>query len=198
MMQVQIPKGIFQKKIFSNTLLILVFILMAMPFVTTFNNVLTHLVMELDFYKVIENVVVPWEVRMVGVILWPFGFRPSVVGEYLAIGINSPLLIEIAWNCIGWQSFVIFIITTAVGLQGDYYSNMSKLKALIIGLLGTFLVNLVRIAMVAVVAWYFGQNVTIIIHDYGSTIINIVWLLFYWWFSYRFVLEEKIWISNQS
>lgn len=180
-----------QKQTFVNIFLILVLVLLAMPFMTTFNDVLTRIVMRLDVYKVIQDYVVPWEVRMVGVILWPFGFQPSVVGEYLAIGKSEPFLIEIAWNCIGWQSLLFFIITTFVGLQGDRYTNFSKGKALVIGLLGTFLVNLGRIAVVAVVAYYFGQNIAIIFHDYGSTLVVIVWLFAFWYFSYSFVLESK-------
>lgn len=182
---------IFQKKTFTYIFLILVFVLMFMPFVTTFNDLLTRAVMSLDAYKIIQNYVVPWEVRMVGVILYPFGFQPSVVGEYLAIGRTQPFLIEIAWNCIGWQSLLFFLLTSWIGLQGDRYTNFSKVKAWTIGFLGTFLVNLGRIAFVAVIAFYFGQNVAIIFHDYGSTLAVLGWLFFFWWFSYSFVLETK-------
>ena len=59
---------------------------MAMPFITTFNDILTRIVISLDTYRIIQDYVVPWEIRMVGVILYPFGFRPSIVGEYLSIG----------------------------------------------------------------------------------------------------------------
>ena len=180
-----------QKQTFIYIFLILVFVLMAMPFITTFNDVLTRLVMRLDAYRIIQDYIVPWEVRMVGVILYPFGFRPAIVGEYLAIGRAEPFLIEIAWNCIGWQSLLFFVITAFVGLQGDKYTNWSKGKALIIGLLGTFLVNLFRIALVVVIAYYFGQNIAIIFHDYGSTLAVIAWLFFFWWFTYSFVLEER-------
>ena len=180
-----------QKNIFIYIILFLVFTLMFMPFITTFNDILTRVVMRLDIYRLIQDYIVPWEVRMVGVILWPFGFRPSIIGEYLAIGGNDPFLVEIAWNCVGWQSLLFFIITTFVGLQGDRYKNLSKLKALIIGFLGTFLVNLFRIAAVALMAYYFGQNIAMIVHDYGSTLVIIGWLIFFWWFSYSFVLEAK-------
>lgn len=181
-----------QKQIFSRIFLILALVLMAMPFLTTFNDVLTRLVMSLDGYRVIQNYIVPWEIRMVGVLLYPFGFKPAVMGEYLAITSGkTPFLIEIIWNCVGWQSLLFFIITAFVGLQGDKYTNFSKIKALIIGFLGTFLVNLLRIAVVAVSAYFFGQNVAIIFHDYGSTLIVIGWLFVFWWFSYSFVLEAK-------
>ena len=44
-------------------------VLMVMPLVASFNDVLTRIVIGLDYYKVIQNVIVPWEVRMVGVLL---------------------------------------------------------------------------------------------------------------------------------
>lgn len=185
-----------EKQTFLYIFLILVLVLMFMPFITTFNDVLTRIVMLSDSYKIIQNFVVPWEVRMVGVILYPFGFQPAVAGEYLAINSGSggtgPFLIEIAWNCIGWQSLLFFMITTFVGLQGDKYTNLSKFKVLVIGFLGTFLVNLARITAVTLVAFYFGQNIAFIFHDYGSTLVVIAWLFFFWWFAYGFVLEERI------
>jgi exosortase/archaeosortase family protein len=190
----------FEKETFIYIFLILILVLMFMPFMTTFNDLLIRVVMRLDFYRVIQNVVVPWEVRMVGVLLLPFGFKPAVVGDYLLIGGpstlfsrsgQSQLLVEIVWNCIGWQSLLFFLITAFVGLQGDKYTNLSKFKALIIGLLGTFLVNLLRIAIVALVAYWFGQSVAIIFHDYGSTLAVLTWLFFFWWFAYSFVLETK-------
>lgn len=181
-----------QKQTFLYIFFILVLVFMFMPFITTFNDLLTRLVMRLDFYRFIQNVIVPWEIRMVGVLLYPFGFKPAIIGEYLAITRGgNPFLIEIVWNCIGWQSLLFFLMTTFVGLQGDKYTNLSKFKALIIGLLGTFLVNLFRIAVVALVAYWFGQNVAIIFHDYGSTLAVIAWLFGFWWFSYSFVLEER-------
>lgn len=181
-----------QKHTFTNIFLILVLVLVFMPFVTTFNDLLTRAVMALDGYRFIQNVIVPWEARMVGVILWPFGLRPAIMGEYLALTAGpQPFLIEIIWNCIGWQSLLFFIITAFVGLQGDRYTNYSKAKALVIGFLGTFLVNLFRIAGVAIAAYFLGQTTATIIHDYASTLIVIAWLFFFWWFSYSFVLEER-------
>lgn len=182
-----------QKQTFLYIFLILVFVLMFMPFMSTFNDILTRVVMRFGFYRVIADVIVPWEIRMVGVMLYPFGFQPAVMGEYLTIQEGrTPLLIEIAWNCIGWQSLLFFILTGWVGFQGDQYTFGSKLKAWIIGLLGTFLVNLVRIFLVVLIAYYFGQGVAIIFHDYGSTIVVIVWLFLFWWFSYAYVLRETI------
>jgi exosortase/archaeosortase family protein len=82
-------------------------------------------------------------------------------------------------------------------LQGDRYSNFSKAKTWLLGFLGTFLVNLFRIAIVALISFYFGQNVAIIFHDYGSTIVVLAWLFIFWRFSYSYILEEKLVIQNK-
>ncbi len=180
-----------QKRTFLYIFLILVMALTVMPFIATFNDLLTRIVMSIDAYKIIQNYVVPWEVRMVGVILLPFGLKPAIAGEYLEIGQGNPMIIEIAWNCIGWQSLLFFIMTAWVGLQGDRYTNISKIKAFVIGLLGTFLVNIFRIVIVVLIAYYAGQTVASFVHDIGSLAMSIGWLFFFWWFSYAYVLEER-------
>lgn len=187
----QIGKITPKKDTFLFIFLILVVMLSFLPVFSTFNDLLTRFVMSLDAYQVIQKYVVPWLVRMVGVLLWPFGFAPRIMGEYLAIGGEKPFLIEIAWNCIGWQSLLFFILTAWIGFQGEKYTLLSKIKAWIIGFLGTFLVNLVRIAIVALLAYYFSQNVALVFHDYGSTLAVIGWLFLFWWLAYNFVLEEK-------
>jgi len=50
--------------------------------------------------------------------------------------------IRITWNCLGWQSFLLFFVSLLVGLKGPY-TKISKLEAVIVGLLGTFLMNIV-------------------------------------------------------
>ena len=179
------------KDTFVTLFLILVLVLMFMPFLATFNDILTRVVINLRGYSFIREFIVPFEVRMVAVVLTVLGFDVSVTKEYVVLGQTQPFLAEIVWNCIGWQSLLFFVITTFVGLQGDKYTNLSKLKAAIIGLLGTFLVNILRIVAVVLVAYFFGQFPAIIVHDYGSLLAVIGWLFLFWWFSYSFVLEER-------
>jgi len=180
------------KQTFTTLFLILVILLIFLPFFLTFSDILTRIVIALDYFHIIRDVIVPWEIRMVSVLLIPFGLKPSIAGEYLAISKSTgPFLIEIAWNCVGWQSILFFIITGWVGFQGDKYTNNSKYKAWLIGFLGTTIMNLFRIAIIVVFAYYLNQQVAMIVHDYGSMFFTMGWLFFYWWFSYSYVLEEK-------
>lgn len=180
------------KDTFLTLFLILTLVLVFMPFLATFNDLLTRAVINLRGYSFIRDYIVPAEVRMVAVVLAGLGFDVAVTSEYVVLGQTQeqPFIAEIVWNCIGWQSLLFFIITAFVGLQGDKYTNLSKAKAAIIGVLGTFLVNIFRIVFVVLVAFYFGQYPAIIIHDYGSILAVIFWLFFFWWFAYSFVLEE--------
>lgn len=176
---------------FITLFLILVLMLMFFPLMSTFNDILTRIVINFKGYWFIREVIVPFEVRVVAVVLAGLGFDVAVTREYVVLGKSAPFIAEIVWNCIGWQSILFFGITAYIGLQGDRYTNLSKLKALLIGALGTFWVNIIRIVVVVLVARFFGQTSALIVHDYGALLAVIAWLFFFWWFTYSFVLEER-------
>lgn len=180
-----------EKRTFATLFLVLAVALMILPFITTFNDILTRLVMKLEFYRVIQDSIVPFLVRIVSVLTSLFGLHSGLFGNYLALEKGGEtFLVEIAWNCVGWQSFIILIFSLFTGLFGDY-TFWSKAQVVIAGVCGTFLMNILRIVIVALFAYYFGQFPAIIFHDYGSIIITILWLIFFWWFSFAFILEKK-------
>ena len=163
-------------------------IFLVLPFVTTFNEFLTSLVMRLGLDSILQWVV-PLETRMVAVLLRPLGIQvgASDTSVYLATSGRSTI-IYIAWNCVGWQSFILFALTLITGISGSY-TLRSKIETVTLGFLGTFLVNLFRIASVCVIALYFGQFPAIILHDYGGTIIILLWLLGFWYITCNYVLD---------
>jgi len=164
-------------------------LVMILPFVTTFNEFLTRVVETTGLDRYLTDWVVPMEARMLAVILKLVGI-PSMVSTtsvYLDKG-GFYLPIYINWNCVGWQSFILYAITLITGIQGPF-TRGSKVEAMVVGFLGTFLVNLLRIASVAVVAYWWGQLPAVIYHDYGGTLIILVWLFIYWWFSHGWLLE---------
>lgn len=185
-----LKKPSLEKRTFSAIFIILALSLPLLPFLASFNNLLTNFVLKFGAYKVLEDFIVPVEIQLIGVLLTPFGLKPSLVDGYLALSGSRSFFLEIVWNCVGWQSLLFFIITALVGFSGNY-TKISKSKTLVIGLLGTFWINLIRITTVVLFAYYFGQFPAIIFHDYGSTLIVVAWLFFFWWFSYGFVLEPR-------
>ena len=109
----------------------------------------------------------------------------STFNEFL-----TSLFLELQWNCLGWQSAVLLLASFLTGFQGKF-SKISRLEVLIIGVLGTYLINFLRIFIVGFFAVFFGSLPARIFHDWFSLMFVLIWFFVYWWFSYSFVLETK-------
>jgi hypothetical protein len=64
-------------------------------------------------------------------------------------------------------------------------------EASAIGILGTFWVNILRMLVTVLLAVYFPPVFRIVFHTYLAAGVSIAWLVFFWWFSYKYVLTEK-------
>src|SRR4030042_5935645 len=177
-----------QKRVFQILLAALAIMLSILPFVVSINDILTRTVEKLGWYLWIQQKVVPWEVRLVGVMVQPLGIKFTAYPEgFTANGIYAKL----SWNCMGWQSLFLFLISLPFGFKGGNYTFLSKTEAFSIGILGTFLINLVRIAFTVVLLVVSRPLFAMVFHDYLAAIVTVVWLILFWWFSYSYVLEEK-------
>jgi len=178
-----------RRPVFRLLLLMGAILLVILPFVTTFNEFLTRIVETIGLDRILAEWIVPFEARMIAVLLELVGIPTQVSPTTIYLDKGGFFLpVYISWNCVGWQSFILYAVTLVTGLQGAY-TRTSKIEAGMLGLLGTFLMNLLRIASVAVVAYHFGHVPAVIYHDYGGTIIILLWLFGFWWFCHRWLLE---------
>lgn len=180
------------KSTFSMLFMILAVMLLVLPAIITFNEVLTSLVMNFGVYKWLQLGVVPYEAKVIVVILRLFGISayPTSIGINLGNGHTLGANVYLSWNCLGWQSFFLFLITLVTGLQGSY-TLYSRIQTILIGFLGTFLMNILRISLVVVIAQFIGSQAAVIFHDYFSVLVTIAWLFVFWWFSFKYVLEKQ-------
>lgn len=176
-----------QKRTFTTIFALLAVFLAVLPFLVTFNEVLTHLVEKFRLYMWVQEQIVPLEVRMVGVLVSPLGI--NFLAHQNGMTVNG-IYAGMTWNCIGWQSLLLLIITLVVGLRGNY-TLVSKMETVLIGLLGTFLVNMARLVFIVILLAYSRPLFAVVYHDYLAAIVTIIWLFGFWWFSYSYVLEEK-------
>jgi len=181
-----------EKSTFKILFLIISISLLVLPLVTTFNEFLTRVIMKIELYRLIQNLIVPLEAKMVTVILRFFGISAFPTPTSINIGKPTTLgnSVIISWNCIGWQSFILLVITFLTGLQGSYYL-LGKIQTIVIGILGTFLLNILRVSLVVLIAYRLSPLAATIFHDYFSTLFLVLWLFFFWWFSYKFVLIKN-------
>ena len=167
-------------------------LLMLLPLVTTFDELLTTWAMSLGAGNPLQAIV-PAESRMVVSMLAVLGVHAAASGSHLVVWDTGGSMhtLFISWNCIGWQSLVLFAVSLVTGLRGGR-SMESRLQVVCIGLLATVLLNLVRVALVACIAATVGVNPAILFHDYGGTLMFVGFLFAFWWFAQRWILPAPV------
>jgi len=166
-------------------------ILLALPFVTTYNDFLTEGAIRLGVAGPLQAVG-PVEARMVVTLLRLIGVHAGASGSDLVVWdfTGRPTNLFISWNCIGWQSLILFGVSLISGLRGGHTLE-SRAQVLCIGLAGTMLLNLLRVAAVAVIAATVGVGPAILFHDYGGTILFVGFLFAFWTFAQRWILPSQ-------
>lgn len=177
-----------QKNVFKITLAVFAILMVFLPFVISFNSLTTKIVEKNRLYILIQERVVPSEIKMVGLLVRPLGI--DFVGTPQGAFINGKYA-KFTWNCVGWQSLLLFLISLVFGLKSGNYTLGSKIEAVIIGVLGIFLVNLFRITFTVILLAFSKPIFKLFFHDYFAAILTIIFLFGFWWFAYVFVLVEK-------
>jgi exosortase/archaeosortase family protein len=166
-------------------------LLMLLPLVTTFDDLLTAWAMQLGANNPLQAIV-PLEARMVVSLLGLIGIHAAASGSHLVVWDGSGVMhtLFISWNCIGWQSLVLFGISLLSGLRGGH-SVEARVQVVCIGVAATMLLNLVRVAAVAGIAATIGVAPAVLFHDYGGTILFVGFLFAFWMFAQRWILDSR-------
>lgn len=175
-------------KVYKRIIIVASITFVLLPFITSFNEFLTKIVESLSFFAFIQGLVAPFIVRVIAVILRALRVPVSFDGSFLYLtGGWIPLRIYVNWNCVGWQSFILLAFTLVTGLQG-HYTRSSRFLTILIGLEGTFLVNVVRIIVPTIIAYNFGYVPAIVFHDYMGTVFTLLWMGVFWNYAFQSVL----------
>jgi exosortase/archaeosortase family protein len=163
-------------------------LLMVLPLVTTFDDFLTSWALQLGANNPLQAIV-PVEARMVVSLLGLAGIRAAASGSNIVVWDSAGAMhaLFISWNCIGWQSLVLLGVSFFSGLRGQQ-ALASRIQVIVIGVAGTMLLNLVRVAAVAAVEARWGHLPALMLHDYGGTILVIGWLFLFWIAVQRWIL----------
>lgn len=164
--------------------------LVVLPFVSTFDDVLTALGMRLGIAAPLQ-IIVPAEVRVTVFVLGLFGIHAAAAGNQLVVwnSAGAPQTLFISWNCVGWQSLVLLGISLVVGLRGQMTLG-SRLEVIVFGITGTLLINITRIAIVCMLAAAAGYLPAVLFHDYGGTLLTVAWLFTFWFIAFRWLVRD--------
>jgi exosortase/archaeosortase family protein len=163
-------------------------LLMLLPLVTTFDDLLTTWAMQLGANSPLQEIV-PVEARMVVGLLGLVGIHAAASGSYMVVWDGAGVMhsLFISWNCIGWQSLVLLGVSLMTGLRGRHPIE-ARVQVVVIGAAGTMLLNLLRVAAVAAIAATIGVTPAVLFHDYGGTLLVITYLFLFWMFAQRWIL----------
>jgi exosortase/archaeosortase family protein len=165
--------------------------LLILPFFTTFGELLTTVAMAAGFDAWLGQWIAPIEGRLVHGALALVGVPSAYDRSLLYVGTGpGSLALYISWNCVGWQTLLFLLVSLPTGLQGQY-TRASRAGVVALGVAGIAVLNVVRITAVALVAYAFGQIPAVIVHDYGSVVATVVFLMAFWAFAYNVVLERR-------
>jgi exosortase/archaeosortase family protein len=167
-------------------------LLMVLPLVTTFDDLLTAWAMQFGANNPLQAIV-PVESRMVVSLLGLVGVHAAASGSHLVVwdASGSMHTLFISWNCIGWQSLVLFGVSLVTGLRGAQ-SAESRIQIVCIGVAGTMLLNLLRVSLVALIAATAGVTPAILFHDYGGTVMFVGFLFAFWALAQRWILPAPV------
>jgi len=169
-------------------LAILCALLMLLPLVTTFDDFLTTWALQFGANNPLQAIV-PVEARMVVGLLGLVGIHAAASGSHLVVWDSAGAMhtLFISWNCIGWQSLVLLGVSFISGLPGRHPLE-ARIQVIVIGVAGTMLLNLVRVAVVAGIAATVGVTPAVLFHDYGGTFLVVAFLFGFWIFAQRWIL----------
>src|SRR4029077_591348 len=161
-------------------------LLLLTPFVATLDDLLAALAQRSGLDAIVAGIAAP-EARVVASALNLVGVRAVSSGATLWVFGAHPVKLVIGWNCVGWQGLLIFGMTLLVGLRPQEQWEAAA-HVLAIGLLGTVIVNLLRITLVSVLATNVGYYPAIFLHDWAATLFTVAWLVGFWAFAQRWIL----------
>jgi exosortase/archaeosortase family protein len=166
-------------------------LLMLLPLVTTFDDLLTTWAMKFGANNPLQAIV-PVEARMVVGLLGLAGIHAAASGSHLVVWDSAGAMhtLFISWNCIGWQSLVLLGVSFMSGLRGRHPIE-ARTQVIVIGVAGTMLLNLLRVAVVAGIAATFGVTPAVLFHDYGGTVLVVAFLFGFWIFVQRWILGPE-------
>src|SRR3989475_4000865 len=167
-------------------------LLMLLPLVTTFDDLLTSWALQLGANNPLQGIV-PIEARMVVGVLGLVGVHAAASGSHIVVwdASGSMHTLFISWNCIGWQSLILFGVSLVTGLRRGHSFEM-RTQVVLIGVAGTMLLNLVRVALVALIAATIGVAPAIFFHDYGGTLLFVGFLFAFWALAQRWILTPVL------
>ena len=131
---------------------------------------------------ILQNIV-PLIVSVVTLTLGPMGYHVQYNYSRCLVTVNKPgsypFMAQIFWPCAGVYSLFIYTFVILLFLKGTTISLNGKVLCFIVGAVGTFFVNALRVAAICKLAVDQGSEAGKMFHTYYGELFFIAWIIIY-------------------
>ncbi|MEA2089436.1 MAG: exosortase/archaeosortase family protein [Thermoproteota archaeon] len=92
---------------------------------------------------------------------------------------SHPVAYAIGWPCAGIQSLFIYTFTTLLFLKDMDMHTTTKAIYFVIGAVGTYIVNILRIVSIFLIRMHQGEAAAYTFHDFYGELYSMTWIILY-------------------
>jgi exosortase/archaeosortase family protein len=107
-----------------------------------------------------------------------YGFDYSLPSLTVTVG-GETASVAIAWACAGVQSLLLYVVIILVFFKKADISAFRKLAYFIIGLFGTFFVNVLRVFSIVLIMLNSGSEAGMTFHNTYGEMYSVIWILLF-------------------
>ena len=107
-----------------------------------------------------------------------YGVEPPLPNLTVTMG-GKTASVSIAWACAGVQSLLLYVLIILVFFKKADISPFRKLAYFVIGLFGTFFVNVLRIFSIVLIMLNSGNDAGMVFHNTYGEIYSVVWIFLF-------------------
>ncbi|UCG45863.1 MAG: exosortase/archaeosortase family protein [Candidatus Bathyarchaeota archaeon] len=129
----------------------------------------------LEFYM---EPLVPFFVQLMVSVLWVLGIPAFIQTPTMIMLETSRGFVPVVFEagCVGIQSFLVFAVIVVITMMEEQASIPTRFLWSVGGVVGMFLMNILRVSMIAAVIYYFGYDRWGEIHSWIGYALFLLWL----------------------
>lgn len=134
-----------------------------------------------------------WLAGVMASVLNTLGVASTASGEVVSMSTphGPPILLDVGGPCTGVQGIIAFGMLSTMTLLDVKPSKTRLIPIFVIGFVGAFLINIVRLILMFLTYEFVNLDVAITLHVYVGYIVFIAWVVAFWAIAFRYLVPAK-------
>ena len=145
-----------------------------------------------NFFDPVAN----WFVNVITKIAGPEGLGYPVysgeeAGVFVVHGRNEIGALKVDWGCTGLRSLGMFSFILVALIWPMALTWWKKAVGIVVGVVGAFIINILRMVMLALIMYYRDMQTTLLVHKHLGDFLFVIWMVVFWWVFFKYFEEEE-------